>query len=235
MQYLINEGELENTLFLFMGDNGNPFPREKTTLYDSGIATPLLMHWPARFEKRDVYTGLVSLVDLAPTVLEAVGVPIPEDMQGVSLLKQLAAPGDHGREYIFAEKNWHDFEDHSRAVRDDRYKYIRNAHADRPLIPAADVINSPTYRALQAAHEAGELTDKQQQHFTEHRAKEELYDLDRDPLEFNNLADDPAQEETLERLRGALDRWIKETGDVTTDRTREDQFDPVSGDRIRKK
>lgn len=230
--YLREVGAYDNTLIIFMGDNGNPFPREKTTLYDSGIATPLIFLWSDRLKTPRVHPGLVSLVDIAPTVLEAVGVAVPAGMQGRSLLPLLAENASDASQYIFAEKNWHDFEDHSRAVRDARYKYIRNSHADRPLIPSADVINSPSWHALKAGHEAGTLNAQQEQIFADHRAPEELYDLDADPTEFNNLAADPDHADTLERLRGALDDWIARTHDVTTDRTRKDLFDAETGLRL---
>ena len=229
---LEREGILENTLIVFLGDNGMPFPRAKTTLYESGIQTPLVVHWPAALEGRRVDSGLTSLVDLAPTMLEAGGVPVPDEMQGQSVLQQLRQPGGAGRQYVFAEKNWHDMDDHSRAVTDGRYKYIRNAYPERPLSTAADCINSPTFKTMKAMRDAGTLTDEAMLLFRSRRAAEELYDLEYDAMEFHSLAADPAYGSALERMRGALDRWVEETHDVSPSESLPDEFDSETGKRI---
>ncbi len=232
VQELESQGVLDNTLILFYGDNGMPFPRAKTTLYDSGILTPLVVHWPSRIAAGSVHHGLTSLVDLAPTMLECAGVPIPADVQGKSLLPQFLDPGIAGREYIFAEKNWHDLDDHSRAVCDGRFKYIRNAFPERPLPTAADCINSPTFRTMQAMRDAGTLSKEQMLLFRSRRNAEELYDLEYDCNEFRSLVDDPAYRSVLERLRGELDRWIEETNDVPPSKSYPDEFDGETGKRI---
>ncbi len=231
-QALESEGILENTLIVFLGDNGMPFPRAKTTLYESGIQTPLIVHWPRAFEAGRVDCGLTSLVDLAPTMLDAGGVAVPDAMQGRSLIQRLRNPGRPGRRYVFAEKNWHDMDDHSGAVTDGRYKYIRNAYPDRPLPTATDCINSPTFKTMKAMRDAGTLSDEAMLLFRSRRAVEELYDLEYDAMEFHSLAGDPAYGRVLERLRKALDRWVEETQDVSPSEALPDEFDPETGKRI---
>jgi arylsulfatase A-like enzyme len=228
-----DEGLLENTFVMFLGDNGPPFPRAKTTLYDSGIATPLLFYWPKRIHSGGRYGGVVSSVDIAPATLEAAGLPVPADMQGISLWKQVADPHEFGRPYIFAEKNWHDLDDHSRAVRDKRFKYIRNAFHEKPLYPAADVAGSPSFQKMRELRDAGELSPEAMLHFRYRRAPEELYDLDHDAMEFHNVAGDPAYRPVLDRMRAALDRWIEETDDVPPEDALPDKFDPETGEKLK--
>jgi arylsulfatase A-like enzyme len=229
-----DEGVLENTFVMFLGDNGPPFPRAKTTLYDSGIATPLVCRWPKRIRPGQRHCGVVSAVDIAPATLEAAGLHAPDAMQGVSLWKQVEHPREHGRQYIFAEKNWHDLDDHSRAVRDNRYKYIRNAFYEEPLRPAADVARSPSFQVMRELRDAGALDRDVMLHFRNRRPHEELYDLKHDAMEFRNVAGDSAYGPVLERMRAALDRWIDETDDIPPEDALPDKFDPETGERLEK-
>ena len=230
---LADEGVLDDTLVMFLGDNGMPFPRAKTTLYDSGIHTPLVVRWPEAFQAGQRYSGLTSVVDITPAMLDAAGIAVPSGMQGSSFMKQVAQPQRHGRRYVFAEKNWHDLDDHSRAVRDERFKYIRNAYPERPLETAADCANSPTFQTMRRMRDAGTLHNEAMLLFRSRRSPEELYDLAYDPNEFRNLVVEPAYQEVLERMRTRLDLWIEETQDVSPLDTLADEFHPETGKRIR--
>ncbi|MBZ0255803.1 sulfatase, partial [bacterium] len=205
MEYLDANNMVENTLIIFWGDNGMPFPRAKTSMYDSGISTPLIVFWPKMIQPQQKYEGLASIVDIAPATLQAAGVEVPDDMQGVSLADQVMNPTENEREYIFAEANWHDFDDHVRAVRDKRYKYIRNAFPERPLETSADSINTPMFQEIRELRDANKLTKEQMLLFRSRRPKEEIYDITADPNEFYNLAYDPAYQKVLERMRKRLD------------------------------
>lgn len=232
VQALEQEKAIDHTLILFFGDNGMPFPRAKTTLYDSGIATPLVVQYPAKIKADSVTDRLVSLVDLAPTMLDAVGLTIPTEMQGSSILSMIDDPANHGREYIFAEKNWHDLDDHSRAVRDQRYKYIRNEMWERPLENSADSTVAPLFQAMRRMRDAGTLPSHQMLLFRSRRAQEELYDLKYDPNEFHNLIYQPEYQAIAQRMRAALDRWIDETDDISPEKSLIDEFHPETGERI---
>lgn len=227
-----HEGLLQNTFVMFLGDNGPPFPRAKTTLYDSGIATPLVCFWPGRLPAGQRYDGLVSAVDIAPATLEAAGLPVSGGMQGVPLWKQVEDPGQFGRRFIYAEKNWHDLDDHSRAVRDARFKYIRNAFYEKPLRPAADVAGSPSFQKMRELRDAGTLPPEVMLHFRNRRASEELYDLACDAMEFHNVAGEPAYRPVLERMRAALDQWIEETNDISPEDALPDKYDPETGEKL---
>ena len=106
----------QNTLVLFISDNGRPFPRDKTTLYDGGIRTPWIVRWPAKVKANSTTASLVSSVDIAPTFLELAGAQPLSGIKGYSFAETLVDPSVNERKYAFAEDHWHDYEDHARAV-----------------------------------------------------------------------------------------------------------------------
>jgi N-sulfoglucosamine sulfohydrolase len=224
---------LDNTLVVFLSDNGPPFPREKGTLYDSGTRTPLILVWPSVVRPGTVWDrGMLSTVDLAPTLLDVAGVKPPEDMQGRSFRALLAAPGSYaGDEYVFSERNWHDCDEHQRALRTTRYKLIRtDAYTELPLCTAADIGASPSFLALRARAKAGRLTQAQRRLFEAPRARLELYDLEADPWEIRNVADDPAQAARVRRLAAVLQAWMEGTDDFPAAyRVRDDNTDRITG------
>ena len=224
---------LERTLIVFLSDNGAPFPREKGTLYDGGTRTPLILVWPTVVRPGGVWDrGMVSTIDLAPTLLEIAGAKVPADMQGRSFRPLLASPDAFlGDEQVFSERNWHDCDEHQRAVRTIRYKLIRtDAYTELPLCTAADIGASASFLALRARAKAGRLTTAQRRLFEAPRARLELYDLDRDPWELTNIADDPAQAARVRRLAAVLQAWMEGTDDFpATYRVRDDNTDRITG------
>jgi N-sulfoglucosamine sulfohydrolase len=196
-------GLAENTLVLFSSDNGPPFPGSKMTLYDRGIATPLIARWPARLPAGGVRHALVSTVDVLPTILEAIGRPVPDRVQGRSFLPLLAAgAADRHRDAVFAEMTHHVDDLPTRAVRTGRWKYIRN-YSD-----AAVGLDQ-----LASAEWAQRLCELPDQPWKRPRVPEELYDLAVDPNEQRNLVGDPAARSVLEALRRRLDAHMAETAD----------------------
>jgi arylsulfatase A-like enzyme len=123
---LDRQGVAGETLVLFLSDNGRPFPRCKTTLYDSGIRTPFLIRWPGHVRPGGRCGSLVSTIDIAPTVLRSAGIEPGPTFQGKDLSPLFNDPTTKVREFVFAERNWHDYAAHGRAVRSERFKYIRN-------------------------------------------------------------------------------------------------------------
>ena len=224
---------LEETLVVFLSDNGAPFPREKGTLYDGGTRTPLLLAWPGVIRPGTVWDrGMVSTLDLAPTLLELAGVALPADLQGRSFRGLITRPGAFaGDEYVFSERNWHDCDEHQRAVRSSRFKLIRtDAYTELPLCTAADIGASASFLALRARAKTGRLTPAQARLFEAPRAKLELYDLASDPWEVTNLADDPAYATEVRHLAAVLQSWIERTDDFpATYRVRDDNTDRITG------
>lgn len=223
------QGVATNTLVIFMADNGRAFPRCKTTVYDSGIKTPFILRWPAKVKAGATCDSLISSIDIAPTLLDIAGVPVPTTVQGSSFAKLLADPSAKIRDHAFAEHNWHDYDAHKRAVRTARFKYIRNFDADLPNTPPADAVRSPTFQAMRALRDSGKLTPPQMACFTKPKPAEELYDCDADPHELRNLAIEPAHADTLKTLRAVLVDWQKETQDPVPGLRNPDEFDRETG------
>jgi len=223
-------GALANTLILVMADNGRPFPRAKTRLHDSGMKTYLLAHWPAGLgQPGQPAAGLVSAIDVAPTILTAAGVAVAPTMQGVSFLPLLRDPAATVRRHAFSEHNWHDYEAHGRAVRSDGYVYIKN---NRPALAwqgPADSVKSPSFQALRAARAAGPLTPEQADVFLAPRPVEELYFTATDPDQMKNLARDPAHATAKQHLARLLAEWTEATGDTVPENLSKDSFDRETG------
>jgi len=226
---LDRQGERDNTLVLFLSDNGRPFPRAKTTLYDSGIKAPWLVRWPKQVKSGSASNSLVSAVDLAPTFLALAGIKAESSFQGKSFLPILKTPKSVIRETVFAERHWHDFDDHARAVRSERYKYIRNYYPDIPGTPPADAVRSLTFQAMRRLRDEGKLSQPQLACFTKPRPEEELYDTEVDPHELRNLAGDPKHLTQLNQLRKALGEWQRSTGDHLPKSRTVDEFDRETG------
>lgn len=226
---LKREGILDNTILFFITDNGRPFPRCKTSVYDSGIQSPLLVRWPGHIQPGSVCGSLVSSVDLAPTIMELAGLPGLPTFQGKSFVRLLTDPTQSIRDRVFAEHNWHDYAACDRAVRTAKFKYIRNFWTDVPATPPSDAVKAPTFQAMRRLRDAGKLNNAQMACFVKPRAEEELYDVTADPEELNNLADNPKYADTLKDLRGQLEEWRKATKDFIPSPRPADSFDRETG------
>jgi arylsulfatase A-like enzyme len=208
-------GELDNTLVMFMGDNGMAFPHGKGSLYDPGLNVPLLARWPGRVQAGATSRALVSGEDITPTMLAAAGVDCPAVMTGVNQLPVLAGESSAVREHIFGARLYHGNSpltentkannwDQSRCVRSARYKLIYNATGWMEYWPV-DSGNDPGWREMVAAHAANKLPPAiDRAYFARPRPIWELYDLDQDPAELRNLADDPVYAATIRQLKVAL-------------------------------
>jgi len=207
------QGEYDNTLIIIMADNGRPFPHSKTRLNDQGVKTPFIVHYPKVLKENDVVNALVSSIDIAPTIMDLVGIEVKENFQGKSFYKIFENPNQNFRNYVFAEHNWHDYESYQRMVRNDNFLYIVNSRPQYPLEGPLDAINSPTYIDLKSAQKNNSITKIQSEIFINPRPKEELYDLKKDPFQFNNLMLSENIPDDYLLLKGILNKWIIETGD----------------------
>ncbi len=226
-------GLRDDTLVIFLSDNGMPFPRAKGTVYDSGIGTPLVMSWPNEIEAGSTYAGLTSVVDLAPTLLDLAGVDVSgREFQGASIARVMRGENVPGRRYVFSERNWHDCDDHIRSVRTERFKFIRNAYLDIPHGTPADLGGSTSFKSLLALKAQGKLAPEQKSLFQVPRPRVELYDLERDPGEFVNIAATEDGKKVAQELEAVLDRWVRDTGDFPPEfRRRGDHTDRYTGER----
>lgn len=213
---LSQRGFAENTLVVFMGDNGMALPHGKGALHDPGIHVPLIVRWPGVVQPGGVTKALISGEDFAPTMLAAAGLTPPESMSGISFLPLLKGGSFEPRKYIFAERGPHGGDggmkpdvlastfDLSRCVRSDRYKLIYNCTPHGAVAPV-DSRNDPGWKEMQAAHAAGKLSPEHDlAYFTTPRTTFELYDLEQDPGELHNLTGDARHAEIEESLKRAL-------------------------------
>jgi len=229
MEELKRENALDNTVILFITDNGRPFPRCKTSVYDSGIQSPLLVQWPGKIKAGTVCDSFISSIDLAPTILELAGLSAGKTFQGKSFKTLLSAPEKTIRDRVFAEHNWHDYTAYERSVRTAQFKYIHNFWNELPATPPADAVASITFQEMRRLRDAGKLDTNQMACFVCPRPVEELYDVTTDPQELKNLAGDPKYADTLKQLRGQLDEWRKETKDFVPSPRPADSFSRETG------
>ena len=223
---------LDDTLIFVCADNGRPFPRAKTRLHDSGMKTGLVAHWPARIQNTGASDSLVSIIDLAPTILEAADGYVSETFQGVSLLPIFSDLGADVRQYTFSEHNWHDYEALGRSVRTQEWLYIENDRPEQAWQGPADSVRSDSHQQLLAAHKAGELNAAQQDNFLAPRPLTELYRVKEDPYQLSNRSSDLAYQGIQKALSGVLKVWRLETGDSNPALISRDQFDRETGEKI---
>ena len=215
LDILEQSGRAADTLIIVAGDNGMPFPRAKTNLYDCGVRVPLAVRWPARVRAGRIVDDFVSLADCAPTLLCAAGLkPLPE-MTARSFLDVLLADGsgriDSTRDHVVFGRERHGTSWPCRALRNERFLYIRNFAPERldGLMTAAD---APSQRFI-----LEHASDPRYRRFHElafgPRAAEELYDVQNDAAQINNLAGRPEHAATLKRMRQELEAELKRTDD----------------------
>lgn len=196
-------GLADTTVVVFTADHGMAFPRAKSTLYDPGLEVALVIRLPEGIGRRGEATDqLVSHVDVMPTLLGLAGVDPPQRIQGRSLAPWLRGEDQPRRTEVFAEKNWHDPDQYDpvRCVRTERHKYIRSYEKRSRTTLPGDIRDSLS---------AGSLTAWD----AEPRPAVELYDLEADPLERDNLAGEPAHADVEADLAARLDGWQRRTQD----------------------
>ncbi|MRI02410.1 sulfatase-like hydrolase/transferase [Kriegella sp. EG-1] len=213
LKQLEDDGLLEKTIIVFYGDHGGPLPREKRLIYDSGLNTPMIIRFPNKRKAGTKDERLLSFVDIAPTLLSISGIKPPEYMQGHAFLGKYKK--SENRNYIHAAADRFDgYTDVIRAVRDKRFKYIRNYKPTQGYyLPIEYRERIPTMKELLRLREEGKLNSEQEQWFRESKPKEELYDCLLDPNELNNLASQPEFEKNMVELRTEMDRWLNSIGD----------------------
>lgn len=222
---LKKEGVLDNTIIIIIGDNGKPFPRAKTRVYDSGMQTPLIVKWNKGIPNKGVQSeSLLSSIDIAPTIMDIAGIKIPESFQGRSFAQLFKNPELEFRKYVFSEHNWHDFEAFERMVRTKDFLYVLNLRPNlRNTTPG--ITPSPSLLDLRKLRDSGNLTDAQTDTFLTPRPSEELFDLKKDSIQLMNVASVPSYSANLERMREVMKQWRKETVDPDPGELTKDWYD----------
>ncbi len=221
MKVLSERGLAENTLVIFMGDNGEALLRGKGTLYNRGLHVPLMVRWPGKVAPGSLSDSLISGVDLAPTLLSAAGIKPARGMTGLDFMPELLGRPFDGREQVFAERGWHfgpitrsDGFDLSRSVTTKRHNFIYNAIPERSYAPVDMASKNIAWDAIKLARENGRLSAIHERiYFQSPRPIFELYDLENDPFEMNNLAGQTSVRMVEAGLRQKLDRWMLRESD----------------------
>ncbi|GHB86774.1 sulfatase family protein [Persicitalea jodogahamensis] len=215
LRELENRNIAQNTIVIFMGDNGAALLRGKGTLYDVGLHVPLIVAGPG-VEKGISTDAMVSGIDIAPTILALAGGAKPAEMTGQSFLPALKGERYDGHEYVFAARVPHSsglpvntaYFDLSRTVFNKKYKLIYNALWQLPYSPV-DFGGHPMWKDLQGRKQGGKLEEKfSRVLFSNPRSMFVLYDLEKDPYEMNNLSGQTDYAETEHRLKAKLHEWM---------------------------
>ena len=218
LRELEEDGLLEETIVVWYSDHGGPLPRQKRLLYDSGLRAPMIIRYPGRWRAGETDDQLISFVDFKPTLLSMAGLEPPDYVAG----RVFVGPGGTTprRRYVHAAADRFDEAyDSSRAVRDQRFKYIRHLDTERAYyLPLAYREQMPIMQELLRLRDAGELDASQSLWFRAQRPAEELFDTEADPHEVNDLASDPEYSDKLAELRAECDRWMQEVGDPGRER-----------------
>ncbi|MCY1720293.1 sulfatase [Prolixibacteraceae bacterium Z1-6] len=219
LKELDEAGLTENTIVFYYGDHGGVLARSKRYVYESGTRVPFIVRIPEKYKHLfpNEQTGtkvnrLISFVDLVPTLLSIVGIEIPDYLQGNAFLgKQKTADPEYA--YMFRGRMDERY-DMCRAVRDQQYRYIRNYMPNRIYGQRIEYLfRAPSIRSWKEAYKKGECNEVQSA-FWQTKPVEELYDTENDPWEINNLANDPAYKDVLERMRKANKDWVTRINDT---------------------
>ena len=213
---LDKRGLAENTLVVFMGDNGAALLRGKGTLYEFGLNVPLIARWPGHIKPGLVSNELISGEDIALTFLEVAGANKDGEMTGKSLVNSFQDKDFQGHDYVFAVRGSHASSlpvnsasfDLGRVIIGERYKLIYNAMWQIPYEPV-DFRGQAFWKELMEMNKNGKLDEKfSKAFFQSPRPMFEVYDLQTDPFEFNNLAGKPEIAETEHELKAKLLEWM---------------------------
>jgi hypothetical protein len=212
LEQLEKDGLIEETVIFFFSDHGDGLPRGKRWVYDSGTRVPLIIRHPDKKDADTKNERLVSFVDFGPTVLSLAEVKVPDYVHGVPFLgSQAGAP----RKYVYFHRDRNgENQETIRAIRDKRFRYVRNYRPNEPYIkPLAYRDRQAIMQELNRLIEEGILAEEQWQFWARSKPIEEFYDTHTDPFEIHNLASNPKYSEKMSQMRADLDTWIAECDD----------------------
>jgi N-sulfoglucosamine sulfohydrolase len=215
VEILKEAGKYDDTLVIYISDNGMPFPGAKTTAYEPGLRLPCIVRNP-RSEKRGIISeAMVSWVDITPTILDFAGIdPQGVAFHGRSFLSILEQEKPRGWDEVYASHTFHEVTMYypMRVIRNGRYKLIWNIAHQLPFPFASDLWNSATWQAARRGGSSS-LYGKRTIRAYEHHPRFELYDLEEDPDEVHNLAMDQSHREVLDELQQKLAEFQERSGD----------------------
>ena len=209
---LEQKGLKENTIVIFIGDNGRCNIRGKGYLYEPGLHLPLIINWPADLKGGKNDDRMVASIDISATILDAAGIELPKYMTAQSIIKENKNP----REYVYSARDlWDEILEQSRAVTTDNYRYIKNNITDLSYDAHQAYLEfyRPAVHIMRGLKEQGKLNNLQLKFFAPTKESEELYDLEKDPLETKNLINDPNYTAVLSKMKRYYNHWNKNNTD----------------------
>ena len=229
----------DDFLFMFTADHGGQWPFGKWNLYDSGINVPMIVRWPGKIAADTRTEAMVSWIDIFPTLLDLTGGTIPANIDGKSFAGVLLGKADTHRDVIFTtttadvrqETKFHE-RIHIypiRSVRTERFKYIRNIYPDTYHSNHSDTLRNDGAGGYWDSWDEAAKTDPKAKAIIAkyyQRPAIEFYNIEKDPNEQVNLANNPEYKDQIAKMSSMLDEWMKEQGDTV--RTRREGY-PLSG------
>lgn len=215
LELLKKYGFSDNTVVVFTSEQGNQLPFAKWTCYGNGLQTGFLVRWPGKIKPGTTSNAMIEYIDVAPTFIEMAGLKVPETIEGKSFLKVLTGMKESHKNFVYGIQTSRGIikgPDYYgiRTIRSETHRFILN------LTPEATFQNGVTNSPLFASWIARAATDpaaKRLVYNFQHRPAEELYDVIKDPLEMNNIADDPACAAVKKELKEKLLKWMEQQGD----------------------
>jgi len=207
-------GELEKTIIVWYTDHGGPLPRQKRLLYDSGLRVPMIIRFPNQLFAGQRDDRLISFIDFGPTALSMAGIDPPNFLDGRPFLGKFQRKIEPTNIYAAADR-FDETYDCNRAVRDQQFKYIKYYQPEKPMfLKVAYRDQQPIMQELYRLRDEDKLTPEQVLWFRDKKPAEELFDVDKDPYELNNLANDPKYKEKLLDLRTKCQTWVTSFDDT---------------------
>ncbi|MEW4489288.1 sulfatase [Thalassoglobus sp. JC818] len=207
---------VDNTVVMVVSEQGNSLPFAKWTCYDNGLQSGMIVRWPGHIAPGSTTDAMVEYCDVTPTFVDIAGGKLAPELDGKSMLPVLLGKADHHKDYVFGEMTTHGIINGTdcypiRSVRSEKFKLIRNLNFEEEFTNACT--STQPYLSMVEAAENGNETIAALVERYQHRPEIEFYDVVNDPLELNNLADDPQYKDEIAELGWVLDKWMKQQGD----------------------
>lgn len=218
MEILKSEGVFDNTILIFLSEQGNSFPFAKWTCYNQGLHSAMIISYPKAVKPGSVSDALVEYVDVIPTLLDIAHIKTESGvLDGKSFYPVLKQKTDEHKQYTFGIQTTRGIIAGTeyygiRSAATKEYRYIRNLTPEATFENVATGKKDVVWQSWLKSAQTNEWAARRVREF-QHRPAEEMYDLVNDPLELNNLADDPPYAGVKKELSAALDAWMLQQGD----------------------
>jgi arylsulfatase A-like enzyme len=214
LDQLKEDNLLEKTIILFYSDHGDGLPYVKREVTNRGLHVPFIIRYPNKKSAGTTDNALHSFIDIPPSILSIANIILPKHFEGQAFLGKKASK--EPRKYIFGARDRLDqVYDRVRSVRDNRFQYLRNFYPEKPYyMNVLYRLQQPMMAEMIRLRDEGKLTPLQMRWFQPKGMKDELYDLDKDPFQFDNLAQKPEYQAKLKELSATMDKWMAKYGDM---------------------